>query len=210
MTSIFGYTELLKTMDFDAETQKEMISTIYDQSKAMIGLLNDILDMAKMEAEVAEIYQMTPQPISAILKALADTLVTPYNHNKVILEITPNLPDVNVDKTKIEQAVRNLLDNAFKFSPNHEPIKMQVTEVMQNQQRKVLITIEDHGIGMKPEHLNHIYDRFYRVDQSGVVPGTGLGMAIVREIITHHGGTIEIESKLGAGTKVMLYLPVDE
>ena len=163
-----------------------------------------------MEAEVAEIYQMTPQPISAILKALADTLVTPYNHNKVILEITPNLPDVNVDKTKIEQAVRNLLDNAFKFSPNHEPIKMQVTEVMQNQQRKVLITIEDHGIGMKPEHLNHIYDRFYRVDQSGVVPGTGLGMAIVREIITHHGGTIEIESKLGAGTKVMLYLPVDE
>ena len=210
MTSIFGYTELLKTMDFDAETQKEMISTIYDQSKAMIGLLNDILDMAKMEAEVAEIYYMKPQPIGAILKALAETLVTPDNHNKVILEITPNLPDVNVDKTRIEQAVRNLLDNAFKFSPNHEPINMQVTEVMQNQQRKVLITIEDHGIGMKPEHLNHIYDRFYRVDQSGVVPGTGLGMAIVREIITHHGGTIEIESKFGAGTKVMLYLPVDE
>ena len=210
MTSIFGYTELLKSMDFDAETQKEMISTIYDQSKAMIGLLNDILDMAKMEAEVAEIYQMTPQPISAILKALADTLVTPYNHNKVILEITPNLPDVNVDKTKIEQAVRNLLDNAFKFSPNHEPINMQVTEVMQNQQRKLLIAIEDHGIGMKSEQLKHVYDRFYRVDQTGIVPGTGLGMAIVREIITHHGGTIEIESKFGAGTKVMLYLPVDE
>ena len=210
MTSIFGYTELLKSMDFDAETQKEMISTIYDQSKAMIGLLNDILDMAKMEAEVAEIYYMKPQPIGAILKALAETLVTPDNHNKVILEITPNLPDVNVDKTRIEQAVRNLLDNAFKFSPNHEPINMQVTEVMQNQQRKLLIAIEDHGIGMKSEQLKHVYDRFYRVDQTGIVPGTGLGMAIVREIITHHGGTIEIESKFGVGTKVMLYLPVDE
>ena len=210
MTSIFGYTELLKSMDFDAETQKEMIDTIYDQSKAMIGLLNDILDMAKMEAEVAEIYYMKPQPIGAILKALAETLVTPDNHNKVILEITPNLPDVNVDKTRIEQAVRNLLDNAFKFSPNHEPINMQVTEVMQNQQRKLLIAIEDHGIGMKSEQLKHVYDRFYRVDQTGIVPGTGLGMAIVREIITHHGGTIEIESKFGVGTKVMLYLPVDE
>ena len=164
--------------------------------------------MAKMEAEVAEIYQMTPQPISAILKALAETLVTPDNHNKVILEITPNLPDVNVDKTKIEQAVRNLLSNAFKFSPNHEPISMQVTEVMRNQQRKVLIAIKDHGIGMTPEQLTHVYERFYRVDQTGNVPGTGLGMAIVQEIITHHGGTIEIESKLGAGTKVMVYLPV--
>jgi len=117
---------------------------------------------------------------------------------------------VNVDKTRIEQAVRNLLDNAFKFSPNHEPIHMQVTEVMQNQQRKLLIAIEDHGIGMKSEQLKHVYDRFYRVDQTGIVPGTGLGMAIVREIITHHGGTIEIESKFGVGTKVMLYLPVDE
>ena len=210
MTSIFGYTELLKSMDFDAETQKEMISTIYDQSKAMIGLLNDILDVAKMEAEVDEIYCMKPQAIGAILTALAETLVIPDKHNKVILEITPNLPDVNVDKTRIEQAVRNLLDNAFKFSPNHEPINMQVTEVMQNQQRKVLIAIEDHGIGMTPEQLKHIYERFYRADQSGIVPGTGLGMAIVQEIITHHGGTIEIESKLGVGTKVMLYLPVDE
>ncbi len=208
MTSIFGYTELLKNMDFDAETQKEMISTIYDQSKAMIGLLNDILDVAKMEAEVAEIYCMKPQPIGAILTALAETLVIPDKHNKVILEITPNLPDVNVDIIRIEQAVRNLLDNAFKFSPNHEPINMQVTEVMQNQQRKVLIAIEDHGIGMTPEQLKHIYERFYQADQSGYLPGTGLGMAIVQEIITHHGGTIEIESKLGVGTKVMLYLPV--
>ena len=122
--------------------------------------------------------------------------------------MSPNLPNVKVDKTKIEQAVRNLLDNAFKFSPNHEPINMQVTEVMQNQQRKLLIAIQDHGIGMTPEQLKHVYERFYRVDQSGIVPGTGLGMAIMKDIITRHGGTIEIESKLGAGTKVMVYLPV--
>ena len=208
MTSIFGYTELLKTMDFDAETQKEMISTIYDQSKAMIGLLNDILDMAKMEAQASGVYQMTPQPIGAILKALADTLVTPDNHNKVVLEMSPNLPNVKVDKTRIEQAVRNLLDNTFKFSPNDAPINMQVTEVTHDKQRKVLIAIEDQGIGMTPGQLERVFEKFYRADPSGAIPGTGLGMAIVREIITHHGGTMEIESKLGVGTKVMLYLPV--
>jgi nitrogen-specific signal transduction histidine kinase len=208
MTSIFGYAELLNTTDFDAETQKEMIALIYAQSKAMMNLLNEVLDMAKMEAQVSGVYLMTPQPIGPILKALVETLVTLDNRNKVVLEMSPNLPEVNVDKIKIEQAVRNLLSNAFKFSPNHEPIHMQVTEVMQNKQRKVLIAIQDHGIGMTPEQLTHMYERFYRVDRTGNIPGTGLGMAIVKDIITHHGGTIEIESKLGAGTKVMVYLPV--
>jgi PAS domain S-box-containing protein len=187
MTTIFGYAELLKDMPLDAETQKEMISTIYDQSKAMIGLLNEVLDVAKMEARMVNLYDMKLQPIVAILTAVAATLVKPGNVNKVVLEISPNLPDVNVDIIRIEQAVRNLLDNAFKFSPNNGVVTMQVTEVMQNQQRKVLIAIEDHGIGMTPEQLKHIYERFYRADQSGIVPGTGLGMAIVQEIITRHG-----------------------
>lgn len=106
--------------------------------------------------------------------------------------------------------IKNLLDNAFKFSPNNGIVTVQVTEVKQDKQPKVLIAIQDHGIGMTPEQLKRIYERFYRVDQSGNVPGTGLGMAIVQEIITHHGGTIEIESELGKGTKVMLYLPVAE
>ena len=208
MTSIFGYAELLKDMPLDAETQKEIIGTIYKQSKLMVDLLNEVLDVAKMEAHVVNLYDMKLQPIGAILKAVADTLVTPGNVNKVALEISLNLPDVNVDIIRIEHAVKNLLDNAFKFSPNNGVVTVQVSEVMQDKKRKVLIAIQDHGIGMTPEQLKHIYERFYRADQSGYLPGTGLGMAIVREIITHHGGTMEIESKLGVGTKVMLYLPV--
>ena len=85
---------------------------------------------------------------------------------------------------------------------------MRVTEVTHDKQRKVLIAIEDQGIGMTPEQLAHVCEKFYRADPSGAIPGTGLGMAITKAIITHHGGTMEIESKLGAGTKVMLYLPV--
>jgi signal transduction histidine kinase len=195
-------------MPLDAEMQKEMITTIYGQSVAMITLLNDILDMAKMEAQAANLYQMTLQPIGPILKALTDTLITPDNHNKVVLEMSPSLPEINIDKIKIEQAIKNCLSNAYKFSPNNGEINMQVTEVMREGMPHVLIAIQDHGIGMTPEQLKRVYERFYRADQSGSVPGTGLGMAIMKDIVTHHGGTVELTSEYGVGTKVMLYLPV--
>ena len=208
MTAIYGYAELLKTMEFDVETQKDMIDTIYSQSKAMIELLNEVLDLARMEAQAVDLYQIKLQPIGPILKTLTDTFISSGNHNKVALEMSPHLPNVNIDKTKIEQAIRNLLSNAYKFSPNNDEISMHVSEVMHEGNTKVLISIQDHGIGMTPEQISRVYEKFYRADQSGLIPGTGLGMAITKDIITHHGGTIEIESQLGVGTKVMVYLPV--
>ena len=206
MTSIFGYTELLNTMDFDAETQKEMITTIHKQSKAMIDLLNDLLDMSEIEAHAGKFYEITLQPIAPILEVLTSRFIAGKNHNKVALNISANLPDVNVDKIKIKQAVNKLLSNAYKYSPNNADVSIQVTKVKHEGSTKVLIAIQDHGIGMTPEQLKRIYEQFYRADQSGVIPGAGLGMPIVKDIITQHGGTMDIESKPGVGTKVMLYL----
>ena len=102
----------------------------------------------------------------------------------------------------------NCLSNAYKFSPKRGEVTMRVKEVTHNKQRKVLIAIEDQGIGMTPEQLDRMFEKFYRADSSGAIPGTGLGMAIIKSIIEQHGGSIEIESKYGKGTKVMLYLPV--
>ncbi|MCX7189349.1 MAG: sensor histidine kinase [Methylotenera sp.] len=85
---------------------------------------------------------------------------------------------------------------------------MRVSEVMREGMPHLLIAIQDHGIGMTPEQLNRVYERFYRADQSGSVPGTGLGMAIMKDIITHHGGTIEVASEYGLGTTIYIYLPV--
>ena len=151
---------------------------------------------------------MRRQPLAPILEALTSVFITNTNHNKVALDITGNLPDLNIDRLKIEQAIRNLLSNAYKFSLNNDEISMQVSQVMHSGVDKILITIQDHGIGMTPEQLNRVYEKFYRADQSGLIPGTGLGMAITKDIITHHGGSVEIKSKPGVGTKVMLYLPV--
>jgi signal transduction histidine kinase len=85
---------------------------------------------------------------------------------------------------------------------------MRVKEVTHNKQRKVLIAIEDQGIGMTPEQLERVFEKFYRANPSGSIPGTGLGMAIIKSIIEQHGGSIMLDSEYGNGTKVMLYLPV--
>ena len=208
LTVINGYTELLNMDVGTKDEQREMLSAIHGHSQAMIYLLNDMLDIAKIEARAAGLYHMELQQIGPRLQKLTDTFITPDNHNKIKLEISPNLPEVKVDAAKIEQAVMNCLSNAYKFSPKRGEVTMRVKEVTHNKQRKVLIAIEDQGIGMTPEQLDRMFEKFYRADSSGAIPGTGLGMAIIKSIIEQHGGSIEIESKYGKGTKVMLYLPV--
>ncbi|MEY3744228.1 MAG: hypothetical protein RLZZ541_1283, partial [Pseudomonadota bacterium] len=208
LTVINGYTELLKMGIGDMESQQEMLGSIHQQTQAMIHLLNDMLDVARIEAQVAGSYEMKLQPIGHRLQTLTETFIWPDNHNKVTLVLSPNLPEVNVDITKLEQAIKNCLSNAYKYSPEHGEVTMRVNEVMHDQQRKLLIAIEDHGMGMTPEQLERVFEKFYRANPSGKIPGTGLGMAIIKSIIEQHGGTIEIESEYGEGTKVMMYLPV--
>lgn len=208
MTIIHGYAELLKMDIHSRHEQQEMLEIIHTQSKAMILLLNDLLDVAKVEAQAAGLYEMKLQPLGPCLEILAKTFITPGNHNKVSLELSPTLPEVKVDMARIEQAIKNCLSNAYKFSPKYSEVILRATEVMQDNQRKVLITIEDRGIGMTPEQLERVFDKFYRADPSGKIPGTGLGMAIIKSIIEQHGGSMLIESEYGVGTKVLLYLPI--
>jgi PAS domain S-box-containing protein len=208
LTIINGYTELLNMDTGSKDEQREMLSAIHSQSQTMIHLLNDMLDVAKIEAQAAGLYQTELQQIGPHLQTLADTFITTGNHNKITFELSPNLPEVKVDIAKLEQAVKNCLSNAYKFSPKRGEVTMRVTEVMHDKQRKVLIAIEDQGIGMTLAQLERVFEKFYRADPSGAIPGTGLGMAIIKSIIEQHGGSIVIESEYGKGTKVMLYLPV--
>ena len=208
MTIIYGYTELLKTDTGNKNEQQEMLEVIHIQSQAMIHLLNDMLDVARIEAQAVGLYQMERQQIGPRLQTLAETFISPDNHNKVTLALSPDLPLVKVDIAKLEQAIKNCLSNAYKFSPKQGGVTMRITEVTHDKQRKVLIAIEDQGIGMTPAQLERVFEKFYRADPSGVIPGTGLGMAIIKSIIEQHGGAIEIQSEYGKGTKVMLYLPI--
>lgn len=208
MTIIFGYAELLRITPPSIEMQKNMIDVIHAQSKCIIELLNDILDIARIEARTANVYNMKHQAIAPLLTLLAERFITLENHNLIDFEISQTLPDLYIDASKIEQAIKNCLSNAYKFSPDNGRVKMRVCEVIFNDKPHVLISIQDLGIGMTAAQLARIFEKFYRADPSGIIPGTGLGMAIIKEIIDHHAGNIEIKSQFGVGTNVLINLPI--
>ena len=115
---------------------------------------------------------------------------------------------MRVDRKKLTQAVSNVLSNAYKYSPEGGTVEVELLEANNNEHIGELgIRIADHGIGMTPDQLARIFERFYRADASGKIPGTGLGMSIVKEIVELHGGHVSLNSKLGAGTEVTLWIP---
>jgi signal transduction histidine kinase len=119
---------------------------------------------------------------------------------------------VRADSKKLTQAIGNILSNAYKYSPDGGAVEIALlppeAEEVGKKPAQIGIRITDHGIGLQPGQQARVCERFYRADTSGKIPGTGLGMSIVKEIIELHGGGIDISSKFGEGTQVTLWLPV--
>lgn len=208
MSIILGYAELLKLNSFDKNTETRMVDSIHDQSQSIVTLLNELLDLARIEARAGKAFNMVKGPIAPIIESLAQTFMLADDTRKIKLLPLPELPDLMIDKEKITQALKNCLSNAFKFSDKNSEVSMSVAFNQTSDKSEVAITISDHGIGMTPQQVTRIFERFYRADTSGKFPGTGLGMSLIKEIIEHHHGQVLVESEYGKGTTVTLILPV--
>jgi signal transduction histidine kinase len=116
---------------------------------------------------------------------------------------------VRADRSKLTQALLNVLANAYKYSPKGGAVELEVLDApaTEDQPVRIGLRVVDHGIGMSPEQVARVCERFYRADASGSIPGTGLGMSIVKEIVGLHGGEVEIASQMGTGTTVTLWIP---
>ncbi|MEK9940596.1 MAG: sensor histidine kinase, partial [Methylotenera sp.] len=125
-----------------------------------------------------------------------------------------NLPKqqlfIRADYSKMIQVFNNVLSNAYKYSPQGGDVEIKVWASRKADKKNLLgIEIKDHGIGMTKQQLARVCERFYRADTSGVLPGTGLGMSIVKEIVELHCGNVTIDSEHGKGTRVTIWLPLD-
>jgi|GEM_PF-6516728 len=208
LSVIHGYAELLNHKKHADEVQKDMLQSILQKSNSVVELLNDLLDIAKIEERTTKELQLKHQAITPCLQTIADTFISANNSNRVLLDIVQPLPSLTFDAQKLERAINNCLSNAFKFSFSNSLVRMRAEHIYNESLDEVSISIIDQGIGMKPEQLARVFEKFYRADQSGNVPGTGLGMALVKEIIEAHGGWVEVSSKYGVGTTVTLHLPL--
>lgn len=210
LSTMMGYTELLRSTDefghFTDEQRQYFINEVYESGEALCRIITDLLDIGRIERG---------DPIPLVLQKcdfmeLLGKKVTSFSTNnsshmfQIDLPSSSAKPDLMLDRHRINQVLDNLLSNAVKYSPRGTQISIFGKEQKDGWE----IRIEDQGIGMNEEQLSRIFDKFYRADASNTaISGLGLGMSIVKQVITAHNGSIRVESAEGQGTTVIFTLP---
>lgn len=207
MVSIMGFAELLLRRAYNPETARDMLETIHRQSTRLTGLLNELLDLARIEARAGKDFNYSVQPLAAVVRDSIAATASRGGQGAVHLELAEELPLVRMDAAKVQQALLNILSNAFKYSPEGGDVGVRLYARETEGGVQVCAAVRDQGIGMTAEQVARVFERFYRADPSGNIPGTGLGMSLVKEIMEIHGGGARVDSEPGAGTTVTLWLP---
>jgi two-component system sensor histidine kinase GlrK len=190
-----------------SESREELLTVIRDECDRLIGAVNRILDISRMEAKMMD-YQFTESRLFPIVQKAVLKLAPLAQRKRIDLELKPcpELPLVRIDPDRIAQVAENLLGNALKFTPDGGKVAVSVSLM---EEGFVRVAISDTGCGVAKEHLERIFERFKRIDrgrETGM--GTGLGLAIVKYIIADHGGKIWVRSALGKGSTFSFAVPV--
>lgn len=208
MTNVFGFTELLLSRLMPEVQRRDMLETIQHHSKLLINMINEMLDLTRIEARQGRDLKREPYPLGK----LVDEMAALFAHPGAAEQLTVNLMHadtmLHVDADKIVRALTNVVSNAFKYSPDGGAVQVEEVSGLLNGAVAIGLRVTDHGIGMTPQQQARMFERFYRADPSGNIPGTGLGMNLVKEIMELHGGRVEVSSEFGKGTVVTLWLAV--
>ncbi len=207
MSVILGYAELLRIKAFAKEVQIEMVEAIHNKSVLVASLLDDLLDVAVIEYRAEKTLKLELHAFKPFIKSIAETFIFPGNDHRILLTELSEVGNFYFDAQRFERAINNCLTNAYKFSPANGQVKMRLY-LIEAEVPELAIEIQDYGIGMTPEQLSRIFEKFYRADKSGHIPGTGLGMVLVKDIMEAHGGRVFVQSELDKGTTVTLIIPV--
>jgi len=205
MATIYGYCELLLERDFEPDERREILNTIFRQSELMASIINELLDLARIEARRGKDFVVERLALQDIVAdAVADYKLAPGRKPPQIECVEAPLY-VRADRSKMQQAVLNVLSNAYKYSPGDGTVHLAFRH--DHASNQIGIEVCDSGIGMAPDQVQRVCERFYRADTTGKIPGTGLGMSIVKEIVEIHDGKVTIDSTVDVGTTVTLWLP---
>ncbi|MFS0518185.1 PAS domain S-box protein [Nostoc sp. UIC 10607] len=213
MTSIQGGLSLLKTglVKLDSEQGKRIIQIVSDSSERLVRLVNDILDLERLQSGKITLNKQQVNAADLLIEA-TELMQLMANNAGINFSVLPQGIELAVDKDRIIQVLTNLLSNAIKFSPKGSTVLISVEEIKakNGQTSNVLFKVRDEGRGIPPNKLESIFERFHQVDASDSRKqgGTGLGLAICRNIVEQHNGQIWVESKIGSGSIFYLKLPL--
>jgi PAS domain S-box-containing protein len=185
--------------------QTELLLDARENSERLLAVVNNLLDLARLEQGWRQL-DVRPVAPGDLLEAAAEE-ARPRARDKGVeltVEVPPDLPPVAVDAARLGNALGNLLDNALTYTDRGGKITLSVAAASDS----VTLSVADTGLGIPPEHLPHLFEKFFRVPGRSRGGGTGLGLAIVNEIVVAHGGNVACESRSGAGTTFRITLPV--
>ena len=208
MSSIFGFSELLLSFEFSEDERREYLNIIHRQTGLMVTILNELLDLARIEARRGKDFKLADIELHELAHEVIENYKMPPQRAAPQYQGNAGACWIRADRGKLAQAIGNVLSNAYKYSAVGGDVAMALVESGNTEHPDCVgLRITDHGIGMTPEQLARVFERFYRADASGKIPGTGLGMSIVKEIIELHGGQIDVQSGFGTGTVVTMWIP---
>jgi PAS domain S-box-containing protein len=207
LTSIFGFSELLVSSGVQNPKALDYAKVIFEESRRLNEFVNNFLDLSRLEAGKAELRMMPLQIREMVQKVVESQKAQRLAKQiKIITDIPDSLPTVLGDHHMIEQALSNLVNNAIKYSPVHSKIGIEA----ESGTKAVTIRIIDNGIGIPEHELPNIFQKFYRVVRTEFdsdVEGSGIGLALVKEIIERHRGTLSVKSTVGVGSIFTITLP---
>jgi PAS domain S-box-containing protein len=224
MTSIKGFTQLLSMGSLGPvnDTQKEFLQIIQTNAERMISIINDLLDITKIETGSVEL-DMRPlhmaEALSTVVMELQPSIKA--REHALTISIPPGLPLVRADAKRLNQILANMLSNAVKYTPRGGSIALEAREIdidgvpehlregLKPKSRYALVEIRDTGVGIAPEELDRIFDRFYRTENPLKVEagGTGLGLSLVRPLVELFGGRVWVRSTLNEGSTFSFIVP---
>ena len=212
LNSVIGFSELLKDLSFGElnEKQKSYVNHIHSSGEQLLNLINDILDLSRIEAGRAEIrldkmkLTNTIKDISQMFKERATN-----NNIEITIEIEKEIKDIEADEQKIKQVLSNLLSNAIKFTPAGGSIHIRARAP---QPDFVEISVEDTGIGIKPEDIPGLFKPFSQLEPvyTKTTKGVGLGLALAKRLVELYGGRIWVESEYRKGSKFIFTIPIEQ
>jgi two-component system, cell cycle sensor histidine kinase PleC len=210
LNSINGFSEVLYDETFGPLNvkQKQYVNNVLTSGKHLLSLINQILDMAKVEAGKMKLT-LSRLPMKTLLNDISMLVADMVSKKKIemALEIAEDLPDIRADELKVKEIIYNLLSNAVKFTPEGGKIGMRANK----NGSEIEIVVWDTGVGIAAENMSKIFEGFFRVDTpySRVTEGTGLGLPLSRKLVELHGGKLSVESDgLDRGTSVRFTLPI--
>ncbi len=207
LAAIKGYSTalMLEEIDWPAEKRQEFLKLVDEETDNLQSMISDILDSSLIDIGQLSL-EIQPIRLNRLVEEICDEMGRKSKTHRLIVDFPSDFPIVEADPYRLKQVLRNILDNAIKYSPEG----LLIVTRGEMREEDVVITISDQGVGISPEDLIPLFEKYFRVKSptGEHVPGTGLGLPVARAFVEAHGGRIWAESKVGEGTSLSFSLPL--